>query len=89
MTHQPTPLDVACDLRRCIYASFSEVGFDDSNFRDFLAHGLADLECVEDDLNPKLLRLIRSRLAKVQNSGCDISKRREDILLAANLLASG
>ncbi|MCG2685894.1 hypothetical protein L6258_00820 [Candidatus Parcubacteria bacterium] len=43
MIRQPTPLDVATDLKRCVHASLSEKGFESQNFKTFLNHGLTTL----------------------------------------------
>ena len=80
MTYQPTKLDVVTDLRRCIYASYSEKKFSDPNFKTFFDHAMKILK------NKKIDNEIIKRLKKSQNEKLDENKRREDLLTASILL---
>lgn len=86
LTHTPTLLDAAADLKRCIYASFSDQGFRDPNVITFLSHAHKVIDSWEAQLDAKLLAQIRMRLQKAQSPELSDKKRREDLLTAALLL---
>ena len=80
MTHQPTKLDAASDLRRCIYASFSKQKFEDPVFIKFFNH-------MRDILRKqKVDKAVFERLEKAQGENLDDNKRREDLLTASIFL---
>lgn len=80
MSHTPTNLDVASDLRRSIYASFSKSKFEDVNFRTFFNHALEILKKMNVD------RVVLKRIQKSQDESLEDNKRREDLLTASILL---
>ncbi|MBL7150337.1 hypothetical protein ISS86_00190 [Candidatus Microgenomates bacterium] len=86
MNHQPTPLDMATDLRRCIYASFSRKGFDDPNVKTFFNHALMIFRKLEGTLDKQTFTAINKQLTKAQNPNSNHQKRREDLLMATVLL---
>ncbi|MDP2874162.1 MAG: hypothetical protein Q8N84_02630 [bacterium] len=86
MTYQPTPLDAATDLKRCLFASYDEKPFASDTFTTFLNHSLVIIKHLEDSLDLHRLKIIRERLEKAQDLSADPQKRREDLLTAAVLL---
>lgn len=86
MTYQPTPLDAATDLKRCLSASYDEKPFASDTFTTFLNHSLIIIKQLEDSLDRQRLKVIQERLAKAQDPVADPLKRREDLLTAAVLL---
>lgn len=88
MTHTPTLLDVASDLRRCIYASFDEGEFDNKNFLIFWNNAQKILRPMQNNLDSHTKKLITKQLNKSQNKTVSLEKRREDLLLVASLLQS-
>lgn len=88
MSHRPTPADVAADLMRCIYASYSQNGFDDENVVRFLTHAKNSLYKIKDRMPKTSLRIIEQRLKSSMNKQLSIEKRREDFLTASIFLKS-
>lgn len=86
MAYQPTPLDAATDLKRCLSASYDERPFASATFTTFLNHSLTIIKHLEDSLDRSRLKIIQERLAKAQDPVADPQKRREDLLTAAVLL---
>lgn len=86
MTYQPTVLDAASDLRRCIYASYSPEGFNDSNFVTFFSHAQMIIKKVANDLDDQVIKTVNERMDKTQDKEQPLSKRREDLLTSAILL---
>ena len=88
MKYKPTLLDAAADLKRCIYASFSEQGANDPNFKVFLRHGKEIINQSKSNIDKKTLTVIRQRLNKAEELNSNLPKAREDLLMAASLLRS-
>ncbi|MBM4402510.1 MAG: hypothetical protein FJ044_04660 [Candidatus Cloacimonetes bacterium] len=86
MKHQPTLLDAAVDLQRCIYASFSEQGTNDPNFKIFLQHAKEIINQSKGSIDNKAFEVIESCLNKVEQPNTNLPKLREDLLMAASLL---
>lgn len=86
MKHQPNLADAAADLRRCIYASFSEAGFADPNFKTFFSHALGIIDCHRERLDDRLFEIVRRCLDQARDPLQERSKAREDLLTAASLL---
>lgn len=86
MTYKPTVLDAASDLRRCIYASYTPEGFNDPNFVTFFQHAQKVLLESGNILDKRLTKIVNGRLRKAQDESNPLSKRREDLLVAAILL---
>lgn len=86
MTHSPTLLDVAADLRRCIYASFDNDEFNSKNFLIFWENAQKILASLQNQLDNSTKTSIKKLLSKAQNSEFTSERRREDILTAAILL---
>jgi len=87
MNYQPTFFDVAADLKRCIYASLSEGGFEDQNAKEFLNHALMIFKTLEATTNKQVLKIIKRSLHKAQDFKLDPQKRRENLLMAAVFLS--
>lgn len=87
MNHQPTSLDLAADLRRCLYLSLSQEGFTDQNFLTFFHHALQVFSQIKNQIDPSLLSLLQKLLRRSQNSQLSLQKRREDLLTASLLLS--
>lgn len=83
-SHKPTRLDVITDLKRCIYASFSKDGFDDSNFKAFFERAEVNLKKI--NLSENTYSQIISRLDKAKDPKQSTEKRREDILMISSLV---
>lgn len=86
MTHIPNRFDVITDLRRCIYASYSDLQFKDENVKFFLENAEKNLEAVKDEVEKNIFKLIKKRLAKARNDKNFVERRREDLLSASCLL---
>lgn len=86
MKHQPNLADAAADLRRCIYASFSEAGFADPNFRTFFSHALGIIDRHWERSDSRRLAVVQRCLDRSQNPFQERSKAREDLLVATSLL---
>lgn len=85
MSHTPTSLDVASDLRRCVYASLSSDGFEDKMYQECLQDALTGLDQIKGKLNKNIYLSIYKLIHK-QNK--DIRRRREDLLTASIILLS-
>lgn len=86
MTYLPRIGDAAIDLARCLSASYGEKGFRSRNFLNFYNNSLLILDREKDKISANRLKLIKSRIVRAGNDGLDSEKRREDLLLASNLL---
>jgi hypothetical protein len=88
MTHQPTVLDAATDLQRCVYSSYSPQGFSDPNYLQFLQHSLNIFNKTKNQINPQIFNLVNQRLQKAQDPQAPDHHRREDLAMASTLLAT-
>lgn len=86
MTHIPNKLDVAADLRRCLYSSYSDLVFDDGNVKVFLQRAENNLGKLKKNIDKKTLDLVEKMIQKAKNSSSLPERRREDLLLASCLL---
>lgn len=86
MTYKPTPQDAASDLLRCIYASLSKEGFKNPNFETFFSHALKVIDQCGDDLDPRILGVVKRCLSRAKDPNLEEAKAREDLLTAASLL---
>ena len=84
MSHEPSALDVKTDIQRCILASYSAKGFEDSNYKYFLRKAEDVLKRI--DLNAEKRDLIYSQFKKAMNYRQAPEKRREDLLMVASLV---
>ena len=86
MTHLPNKFDVITDLRRSLYASYSDSLFEDENVKVFLENAEKNLEIIKGELKEDTFKLVKKRLEKAKNKIYPIEKRREDLLTASCLL---
>lgn len=86
MTHFPNKFDVIADLRRCIYASYSDSQFEDENVKLFLTKAEKNLEELKNELKEDTLKMVKKRLEKAKNNKYLVGQRREDLLIASCLL---
>ena len=86
MTHTPNKLDVVTDLRRCLFSSYSDLVFDDSNVKTFLQKAENNLEKIKESIDKKTLALVKERIKKAKDSYNLPERRREDLLIASCLL---
>lgn len=84
--YKPTPMDVACDLIRCVYFSKTNQNFSNSNFVNFLSHAEKILPTTRKEIAPKRYLEIKKRIAKAKDVKMASQKRQEDLLTAATLL---
>jgi hypothetical protein len=88
MSRKPTNLDIAADLRRCIYASYSKDRFQDKNVSVFLLHALRDLKRAKSTFDKKQYKNIMKCIRKSRQESLPDHKRRENLLTAAILIQS-
>lgn len=88
MKHQPNLADAAADLCRCIYASFSEAGFADPNFKTFFSHALGIINRHRERSDSRRFAVVQRCLDRAQDPFQERSKAREDLLTVASLLSS-
>ena len=86
MKHRATLLDAAADLRRAIYASLSEKGFEDPNFKIFFEHAQTIISQSANASNERALVLAHQCLDRAAQFKGEPTKTREDVLTAACLL---
>jgi len=86
MSHKVTKYDVITDLKRCLYASYSNELFEDENVKVFLKKAEENLEKIGPQLKKEIYDLVRERITKSKNANNLIDKRREDLLTASCLL---
>ena len=85
MSHIPGKFDVITDLRRAIFASLAKDGFKSKSYKGFLANAEKILKSIE----PTQTRFgqIENELSKARNTDLSEEKRRENLLMAANLIS--
>lgn len=86
MTHVPTKLDIVADLRRSIYASFDKKEFGGDNVKTFIKKAEENLNLLNGEIDSSNLLIITDRIEKAKDSKRPLEKRREDLLLASNLI---
>lgn len=80
MTHKPTLLDAASDLRRCLHASMGKNGFENVNYVVFLSNAEKIIKNNNADYK------VTSLLKRAKDKTLEADKRRENLLMAASLL---
>ena len=86
--HTPTILDAATDLQRAAYAAYYTQSLDDQTVVRFINHAKDILSATSDSLSNWMQKVIKERLAKVQQKKVSPQYGAEDLLLAATLLQS-
>lgn len=84
MSHVPNKFDAITDIRRAISASYSDGGFSNENFVTFLRNAEEILESLSKSEKYNEAKI---ELVKAKNNNLPIEKRRENLLMAANLLS--
>jgi len=83
---KPSPGDVAMDLQRCYEVNLSTNSFSNDSFNTFFRHALGDLKKTKGNLDTITLKNVQACLSKVLDKNLEITKRRDSLLTASNLL---
>lgn len=82
MSHLPNLLDAATDLRRSIYASFAQEGFESKTPQMFIQSAQKIIRKNNFDRSKQ----VKDLLTEAQDKSLEDNKRRENLLMAAVLL---
>lgn len=86
MRHLPNEMDIKTDLRRGVMASFSPKKFADVNVVTFVNNAQKNLELLKERVGKRKYMEVKARIAKSEERGKPIEKRREDLLTASSLI---
>ena len=86
MAHIPTKFDIITDLKRSLYASYSDQLFNDKNSVLFLNNAEKNLELLKNQIDKNIYDLVKKRIPKAKDDKNVINKRRKDLLTTSCLL---